>query len=212
MTQENDFRIYDPDMIGERIAKKRMEKNMSQEKLGRKLNVSQNLIAKIETGTRNISNDLLIRLVDVLDTNTDYILRGIDSQNVKASEELNLNNEAINYLHNLKTDGLMIIDNTAEALNFFLSDRNGFSVISQLYAYLCSDCLALAYDKENAAKPEMIPAERTKIPVHQGTWGNGFSSSYHLTADDYSNMMLQKIMDNMKEWKKEISKSKKGDQ
>ncbi|WP_282919736.1 helix-turn-helix domain-containing protein [Ignavigranum ruoffiae] len=58
---------------GKRIKELRIEKNLLQEKLAGYLNVSQQTVSKIETGTSDIPYDLLIKLADFFNVSIDYI-------------------------------------------------------------------------------------------------------------------------------------------
>ena len=60
---------------GERIKKLRLERGLTQEELGAKLNVQRAAVQKYEKGTvKNIKRDALIRLAEVLDTTPEYLL------------------------------------------------------------------------------------------------------------------------------------------
>ncbi len=52
--------------IGKNISKFRKDKNLSQNELAEKLNISREHLAKIETAKRRISLKLLFQLVEVL--------------------------------------------------------------------------------------------------------------------------------------------------
>lgn len=62
--------------IGQRIAKLRLEKGFTQEKLARIINISTEHLGRIETGKRCISIELLTDLSCFFDVSTDYILLG----------------------------------------------------------------------------------------------------------------------------------------
>ena len=67
---------YDTKASGKRIKQLRQEMNLSQEQLAEKLNVSQNMIAKIECGLRRPSVDFLIELAEFFETSIHYIVLG----------------------------------------------------------------------------------------------------------------------------------------
>ena len=70
---------------GKRIQQLRQERNLSQEQLAEKLNVSQNTIAKIECGLRRPSIDFLIELAEFFETSTDYIWLGVQAEDIGTS-------------------------------------------------------------------------------------------------------------------------------
>ena len=62
--------------IGLRIARRRKELNMTQEKLAEQMGVSIQLISNLERGNKAIRIDNLIKLSGTLRVSTDYILTG----------------------------------------------------------------------------------------------------------------------------------------
>lgn len=71
---------YDTKASGKRIKQLRQEMNLSQEQLAEKLNVSQNMIAKIECGLRRPSADFLIELTEFFETSIHYIVLGTSEE------------------------------------------------------------------------------------------------------------------------------------
>lgn len=61
--------------IGDRIRRLRMDKNLSQEDLRYKANISKTHMSHIETGSTKLSLPVLVDIANALDTTTDYILR-----------------------------------------------------------------------------------------------------------------------------------------
>lgn len=70
----------DPKECGKRVQKLRKDKGLSQEELAAKFNVSSNLIAKIESGLRPLSIDMVVEYVNFFDTTIDYIILGITEE------------------------------------------------------------------------------------------------------------------------------------
>lgn len=71
---------YDTKASGKRIKQLRQEMNLSQEQLAEKLNVSQNMIAKIECGLRRPSIDFLIELAEFFEISLHYIVLGTSEE------------------------------------------------------------------------------------------------------------------------------------
>ena len=69
-------KYYDYEPIGKRIRKIRQERNMTQEILAEKLNVSNQHISDIERGLNGMSIPSLMEICKALDTDADYILFG----------------------------------------------------------------------------------------------------------------------------------------
>lgn len=61
----------------ERLKEMRLKRGMTQKELGEKVGVKQNTFTNWENGKREPNFDNLIKLADILDTSTDYLL-GID--------------------------------------------------------------------------------------------------------------------------------------
>ena len=75
-------------MFGERIKKLRKEKGLTQEELGRKVNVTKVSISGYENGNRTPDTETLQKLADVLDTNTDYLLGRSNNHNIDDEKEM----------------------------------------------------------------------------------------------------------------------------
>ena len=71
---------YDTKASGKRIKQFRQEVNVSQVQLAEKLNVSQNMIAKVECGLRRPSVDFLIELAEFFETSLHYIVIGTSEE------------------------------------------------------------------------------------------------------------------------------------
>lgn len=75
-------------IMGERIKKARLEKNLTQEKLAEELNVSIAYLSRIETGTTKINLKRLNEICNILDISEAEILSGVsdDSENYLNSD------------------------------------------------------------------------------------------------------------------------------
>lgn len=68
-------------IIGERIRRLRREKDISQEQLGKMLNVGKTTISNYETGYSSPDNETLKKLAEIFDCTTDYLLGRTDIRN-----------------------------------------------------------------------------------------------------------------------------------
>ena len=75
-------------MIGKKIKDLRLEKNISQEQLGKILNVSTSMIGMYEIDARNPSYEVLNKLADYFDVTTDYLLDRTDKRNFDNKESI----------------------------------------------------------------------------------------------------------------------------
>ena len=73
-------KYYDYEPIGKRIRKIRQERNMTQEALAEKLNVSNQHISDIERGLNGMSIPSLMEICKALDADADYILFGTSTR------------------------------------------------------------------------------------------------------------------------------------
>ena len=93
-------------MIGKRIRELRAERGLSQQELGASIGVTKVSICGYENGTRIPNLEKLIKLAEVLETTTDYLL-GITSNSSQSLNSGNLNtdiSEIAHKLYSLKSD------------------------------------------------------------------------------------------------------------
>ena len=76
--------------IGNRISKRRKQLNLTQEVLAEKMNVSVQMISNLERENKSIKIENLLKLCEILNVSTDYILKGelIDSDKEEAFTKL----------------------------------------------------------------------------------------------------------------------------
>ena len=103
---------YDTKASGKRIKQLRQEMNLSQEQLAEKLNVSQNMIAKIECGLRRSSVDFLIELAEFFETSLHYIVIGTSEEATdkkrQIEEAIEQIDQMMELLQNKKTELLQM--------------------------------------------------------------------------------------------------------
>ena len=74
---------HDLKECGKRIQQLRKERGFTQEQLAEKLNVSQNTIAKIESGLRRPSIDFLLEISEFFKVSTNYLVFGVHVEDVE---------------------------------------------------------------------------------------------------------------------------------
>lgn len=62
--------------IGNRISERRKQLNYTQEQIAEKMNVSIQMVSNLERGNKAIKIDNLLKISEILDMSTDYILTG----------------------------------------------------------------------------------------------------------------------------------------
>lgn len=74
---------HDLKECGKHIQQLRKERELTQEQLAEKLNVSQNTIAKIESGLRRPSIDFLLEISEFFNVSTNYLVFGVHTEAVE---------------------------------------------------------------------------------------------------------------------------------
>ena len=87
--------------IGGRIKALRAGKRWTQEMLAEKLNVTQSLVAKIETDRRRLATEEVIRLAEIYGASTDYILRGVSPEYVNVERDSGLSEGSVKRLREI---------------------------------------------------------------------------------------------------------------
>ena len=70
----------DFNIIGQRLKKARLDKNLTQEMLAEKLDVSVAFLSRIERGNSHINLKRLSEICNLLDVSEGYILNGVSSK------------------------------------------------------------------------------------------------------------------------------------
>ena len=84
----------DYNIIGERLKKARIDKNMTQEKLAEQIDVSVAFLSRVERGTSHINLKRLTQICEILGVSEGSVLNGVssNSDNYLASEFNNILN------------------------------------------------------------------------------------------------------------------------
>ena len=81
--------MYNRDEIGKRIKSARLEKQISQIKFAELINVSTPYLSDIENGKTNLSLEIFVRIVEVLQVSADWLIMADTPQSKEcASAEL----------------------------------------------------------------------------------------------------------------------------
>lgn len=67
--------------VGERIIKLREKRGWSQRELSRRIDINVSVMNRIESGERPVKDQELLKLSNVLEVSTDYLLGKEDSEN-----------------------------------------------------------------------------------------------------------------------------------
>lgn len=77
--------------FGERIARLRIQKGLSQNQLSQMLGVKRSVVSYYESGDRLPSFDVLMEMSRVFNVSTDYLLKGKDTERIISVSDLDEN-------------------------------------------------------------------------------------------------------------------------
>ncbi|WP_199427066.1 helix-turn-helix domain-containing protein [Thermaerobacillus caldiproteolyticus] len=75
-------------MLGDRLKKLRLEKKLTQEELGKRINVTKVSISGYENGNRTPDTETLQKLADFFNVTTDYLLGRTDNPNSPKNDDI----------------------------------------------------------------------------------------------------------------------------
>lgn len=129
--------------IGEKILDLRKKKNLSQEELAHKLDVSRQTISKWETDQSNPDFDKIIPLCEVFEITTDELLRGEDIKLNKGDKKTN--ESVVNQLGNRKKRKALFVSGAVflyflGVIEIILGDSLGLNdgVYVSLFLLICA--------------------------------------------------------------------------
>ena len=120
----------------------REKAGMTQADLAKEMHVSREAVNQWERGARDIKSGTIVALAHVLKTNCDYILRGIDTENIDAAQNYGLSNSVLQFLKGLAEaaeEGEWDEEDELIAINGLLETNGAIVVIEYIYNYLVTD-------------------------------------------------------------------------
>lgn len=103
----------DYNIIGERLKKARIDKNMTQEKLAEQIDVSVAFLSRVERGTSHINLKRLTQICEILGVSEGSILNGVSSSN----SDNYLASEFNNILNSVSSDKQKLIYKIAKVIS-----------------------------------------------------------------------------------------------
>ena len=210
---------YSLEEIGQRIRALREKKGWTQEEIASKLHLTRSAWKAKEEGRGDLKTELIIQLSRLFNVTTDFLLTGIDAQNVNISRAIGLNEASIRYLRGLKhgqelsemeaiEDGDEFVVDDGEgaslaAANALLGEKRGQQILDEIWEYLQSDykpAFVAVGGPESDTTVDSIPywvgtgkAGEARIQFTSIEYFEGFANAYH----------LDRISSNIEAWKKE---------
>lgn len=84
--------------IGSRISELRKKHGMTQKQLADEINLSQNVICKMENDLIDCKTDYTVKLSEVFHVSTDYLLTGVEEEHQTLFSELGLSEKVLGHL------------------------------------------------------------------------------------------------------------------
>lgn len=198
--------------IGARIKELREKHGMTQTELAEKLFTSRETVNMWERGARDIKTGTIIALAKALKTNCDYLLTGVDTENVIASDLLGLTNETMHALVNLKactkicTPHPLVETSKAllDGINSLISNEYGRNIIYRVYSYLQINTANLyTLLPDDPEKPNEKQGFRTERIVCKVDAPNSGFTSINIPLEAFEAAYLLDLVDVIKKWKRE---------
>ena len=141
-----------PDTLGGRIQKLRVESNLTQGELAKIMEVKRETVNQWESETRDLKTAYTIKLANYFKVTCDYILRGIEAENVDIYEKTGLSNDAITNLSIIKSEknDWSGIENIV--LNLFISNTDFRELITDIAWASIDRTNEILYDNDEEAR------------------------------------------------------------
>jgi transcriptional regulator with XRE-family HTH domain len=117
--------------VGERIARLREEKGVTQEAFGRALNIPRSTLAKYETGLQDFKSETIVQMCDYFGVSADYLLRGASAKALDIHRKTGLTDAAILSLEDEKTIADVMDDGRINMVNVLLADKEFFFLLEE---------------------------------------------------------------------------------
>jgi len=172
--------------IGSQIEELRKEAGLTQSELAKKMNVKRETVVQWESNSRDLKTEATIRLANFFGVSCDFILRGIEAENVEINKQTGLNEEAIKTLKKIKDDPEIEIINYLMAQEEFVHFLKLFSEHKKLIAKQCEDSWTTAFKLISEADED---AERYREKI--GVTLLRLQKAFYKLSDDFGNAQLK---------------------
>ena len=149
---------------GNRIRSLREARGKTQADIAKELHVKRETVNQWENGARGLKPEYTVKLADYFGVTCDFILRGVQAENVRIHQKLGLSEDAIEKLAARKKDA-----NYVRTINLLLETQDRFQIITAITYYL-ADCARpgnIPYPRDANDKYKEILATHMEI-THQG--------------------------------------------
>lgn len=198
------------DEIGTRIKILREKAGMTQADLAKEMHVSREAVNQWERGARDIKSGTIVALAHVLGTNCDYILRGIDTENIDAVQNYGLSNRTLQILKGLAEaaeEGEWDEEDELIAINGLLETNGAIGIIEYIYYYLVTDFTHPYIRKKSSTGIEVdknsedVLVKQDEYLVHFKGKQSDTSCCMVIDADLYESAWLNLITKKLRELK-----------
>ena len=201
MTSNKKRKTNSQKTIGKRIKELREKKGETQADLAKELYVKRETVNQWENETRDLKTAYTIKLADYYNTTCDYILRGVQSENVDINRITGLSDEAIEFLNYLKENNKQNLDVINNLFRFRLIKGLDFydCFILKIAEYfnLDVDPLKIGYIFNQSTKnitrisdEDLRPDEEIGDIINEG--------EFHISIAFFEELLLKEINDLLK--------------
>lgn len=110
-------------MYGERIRKLRKERGLRQSDVAEALHIARSNYAKIESGDRDLISGYCIQIADYFGVTCDYLLRGIQAENVSICQRTGLSQKTVDSLADYEAEASPVANCRKHIINAILQDK-----------------------------------------------------------------------------------------
>jgi len=175
--------------IGDRIIALRTARGLSQLELAKGLHVSREVVAKWETGTRDLKTEHSVALADYFGVTCDEILRGVKSENVATEKRLGLCDKAIEILALINSETYGYLN---EYVNDFICHNEFGRLITELAnASILLIDIVLDSNKTDEGRNKLYDKEIQRVREIVGPNLAHYVQSPYIKRDYYKLMLFE---------------------
>lgn len=205
---------YGNEALGMRVRELRQKKGLTHQELADLIGTSRGFITKLENGERDLKSWAAVELADALGTTCDYLLRGIEPENIDVVNELGLDNFSIQSLKALNAMRTSVCtayfaSSIQKGLNNFLSCAKGNVLITKMQRYLTLD---FTEGKHSISFEGITNADTINLSGGIRIFFDDAESIFNyveLKKEDILAALLLDIQKDLSDWRDEIQNAKK---
>lgn len=176
--------------IGAKIKELREKKGVTQQDLAKEFGVRREVVSMWESGERDIKTANTIRLAEFFNVSCDYLLRGIEANNLDVHRETGLSEQTIRLLK--KYMAVSTKDNNVYDTKYFNAIKGLNEIFETEKPY---EFFLLAHYYLTGVFKEPIPIERNKVHFKDHEDGKFIFGDYKLQPQKLDRLFLDEMKD-----------------